>query len=124
MNENITDFIFEISAVAMFIAALSLFIIINRASLLSIDVAKESTNNNILVYEGNYNAVENETYYGYEIVASIIRGLDYDIYIDANLIGKDDAAQTVDLSIIELDKSYNYKLVIDRYGVINYIQYY
>lgn len=89
MGENLSDFIYKVSVLFIFIAAVSVYMLLygNASSL--IEVVKENMYEDKALTQGSY---ENEEYTatGAEIISSIRSGLDVDIYVDGVKIEKVD----------------------------------
>lgn len=87
MDENLADFLYKVSVIFIFIAAVSVFLLLyNNASSL-VDIVKEGMYEEKSAVEDYY---DNEEYYftGAQIISSIHDGLEFDIYVDGVKIDK------------------------------------
>ncbi|MFZ5988349.1 MAG: hypothetical protein ACOYWZ_14650 [Bacillota bacterium] len=88
MDENLMDFIFQVSVIFLFVAAISIFMMLNNNASLTLEIVKEGVNQERSISEGNY---DNEGYYvsGAEIINSIHNGLEVNIVVNGFEINKD-----------------------------------
>lgn len=89
MGENLADFIYKVSVLFIFVAAVTVYMLLygNASSL--IEVVKQNMYEDKTLTQGSY---ENEEYAatGAEIISSIRSGLDVNIYVDGVKIEKVD----------------------------------
>lgn len=136
MDENLMDFIFQVSVIFLFVAAISIFMMLNNNASLTLEIVKEGVNQERSISEGNY---DNEGYYvsGAEIINSIHNGLEVDItvvngvnseLINTNVIEdfytRTDLNDKADVySKIDANARYHVTYTIDGNGVVKGVTY-
>lgn len=122
MFDNLNEFLFKISMVIMFVAAISLFIYMQKTNDTLLKMASEHYIDDKNIYEmedsNNMHIVK-----GSEIIVAIISGLEYDIEIEGYLIDKSIDYKDLNLNLIDSNKRYKRELVINNVGDIEKIVY-
>ncbi len=117
MFSSLNKFMFKVSLIVFFIAAISLFLVMDNNTNELLELVERSYINGDGIIVKSYNEIDKK-YKGYEIISKIIFGMEYDIEIDGNNIEKDIDYKIMDFSIINEDGIYILSLDIDSSGKI------
>lgn len=122
MIDNLSKFIFRVSLIIFFIFAIILFLKINENNKNLISLAQNEYINHRNLKVKNYENSKKK-FYGYEIIVSIISGLEYDIKVGNKFFYKNKNYKSVDLSFISENEVYTSYININQNGEIDYIKY-
>lgn len=124
MGENLTDFIFDVAMIAVFIAALSLFLLLNPASEKTVDLIESTINRDKDVMESREDVGEYTTVTGAEIIGNLVNGLETDIKIGSMNVDMENY-KPYDFDYDKIDETgvYKVKRNIDPDGKVDLVIY-
>lgn len=124
MDENLHEFLYQIAAILIFIAASMLFWFIVKASFQMKEAFQTAYNTQGTLWESKTALSEEDWVKGSDIIFSIYYGIECPITVEGIEISENEDVIECDLSIIDKIKKYKRSYQINEHGRVIKVNYY